>query len=96
MGRKPREDEIDRLEKENRELKALNRQLTKRLRKVDRYFRKTLEIEEEEARKAPKTQKKVPDCSQCKDGFLQEITFMGKSFKKCNKCAFRTETIKNG
>ena len=96
MGKKYDRDEeyLERLEKEVRRLKATNKQLTRRLRKIDRQFRISLELEEEAQRKIPKREKQKPDCPSCKDGYLQDVTFLDKKFKKCT-CGYRSKTEKN-
>ena len=91
MARKDREeDTVDRLERENRELKAVNRQLQKRLKKVDRRFKAKREmIETKEERELDKAEEKRPgDCPRCKENDITEIDMGVKTYETC-RCGFR-------
>jgi vacuolar-type H+-ATPase subunit I/STV1 len=88
------EDPVEKLEKEVRQLKALNRSLQKRLKKIDRQYAKTLELEEEskeeELKKAqePNVSHKVP-CEHCGKGYVEETNLLGRVFLKCTTCDFK-------
>jgi hypothetical protein len=88
VGKKKREDDInDRLERENRELKSLNRQLLRRLKKVDRQFRASQELEDETDE--PVKQKEY-DCPKCRKADLTELTFGKVTFVVCEAaCGYR-------
>lgn len=92
MARKSRDEYVEKLEKEVRALKSTNRQLTRRLRKIDKKFRETLELEEEEQRKAPRAEREpeVPfDCPKCSKGHLKDIPLGIKVLWKCTKCDYK-------
>lgn len=90
------EDTIDRLNSELRDLKALNRSLLRRIKKLDRNYEESLEQEEPEYTPPPK--KTLPKCPNCKEGELEqvEIESLGKKYSKCNgpSCRYRTNTVK--
>ncbi len=88
VARKSRDEYTEMLEKQVRELKSTNRQLTKRLRKIDKQFRVSLELEEEEQRKAPKKEKQPPDCPKCLKGYLVSIDLGAKKIVSCT-CGYR-------
>jgi predicted RNase H-like nuclease (RuvC/YqgF family) len=86
------EDLVDRLEKENRELKATIRSLERRLKKVDKDFRKEMEdvqkehlLEKEHSRSVPKGRK----CEHCGKGHIIEIDIVGRKFESCDTCDYR-------
>lgn len=92
MARKSRDEYVEQLEKQIRELKSVNRQLTKRLRKLDKHFRETLELEEEVLKvRKPKNEDKF-DCPQCKKGILLNTPMGPKVFTKCDNCAYKKTT----
>lgn len=92
MGRKKndREDDIvERLEKEIRELKSINRSLLKRLKKVDKEYHKSLdaaeETKEEDLQEIAKPIK-LKNCNDCGKGTIKEINLMGRIFLECSGC----------
>lgn len=92
------EDEVERLEKEIRELKTINRSLLKRLRKVDKGFDEFIKDKSED--KNPKLhekyeeEKKHPDCPDCRKGFIVKVNIAGRIFNRCDLCGWRTKTEK--
>lgn len=97
---KREEDEIDRLEKENRELKAINRSLLKQLKKLAKGINKeeieqTLEKLEENGPKEEIHRRKQRECPECaRSGGFGEITIAGRRFEKCELCGYRSGRIK--
>lgn len=102
MGRKHDRDEeiVDRLERENRELKALNRSLMRRLKKVDKAYRAKQELVEAEEEKVSRREderaeeKKIGNCPKCRENDLKEINLGRKVYMTC-KCGYR-QAVKNG
>jgi len=89
------EEEIDRLQSEIRDLKAINRSLLRRLKKVDREYHKALEEDQEE----PVVTKPVlalPKCPHCHDGTLVVVKNLdiNRQWKKCSHCRYRTPAEK--
>lgn len=88
---KREEDLVERLEKENRELKASVRHLEKKLKKVDKNYR--AELEEVKKEKAQEEDSgtysvKVP-CLECGKGEILEVDLMKRIFLKCTVCDFK-------
>lgn len=99
--RKPKkydeEDEIDRLQKEIRELKATNRSLVKQLKKLTKGFNK--EEQERLMDTFVNEEKEAPDdrsrqgnsrCSHCGKGFIIETDVAGRIFHSCNTCDYKS------
>ena len=94
------EQRIDELEKEVRELKAINRSLMKQLKKLSKGINRLefeqalerLEDEQEIGKKIPsnKQQKKCPDCGNIG---LRETEIAGRRFASC-ECGYRSGRIK--
>lgn len=100
MARKKDSDEetIERLEKENRELKQLNRSLLKRLRKISKGINEE-EFEEAEAEVKVKRSTKTfaeDDCTNCGKGRLVMIDFGARKQIGCNNptCNWRGKFLK--
>lgn len=92
MGKtKNKDDYLEGLENEVRQLKSLNRQLTKRLKKVDREFRATLELKSDDESDVIKVSKpKGVPCPDCEDGILGDPFQFGKKIiTKCKSCNYR-------
>jgi len=93
VGKKRKdEDPIERLEKELREQKAINRALTRRLKKVDRDFRAQIEeanrelhLQEDEQPKKPKGK----PCQSCDDGTLYMGKIVGFDYELCSHCKYK-------
>lgn len=93
MGRRNKNDEVERLEQEVRELKAVNRSLQKRIKKLDRGYR-----EEEDNSKKPKREvpadKEEPvgrACPECHTGTEVERIVLDRRWLECTKCDRRTK-----
>lgn len=87
------EDELKRLHKEIRELKSINRTLTRKLKKLDKGYTKS--IEDEEDSKEEQLTKQISDsefheilinCEDCGKGYLKEVNLMGRLFIQCTSC----------
>lgn len=89
------DDTIERLEKEIRELKTINRSLLRRLKKVDKNYSKALEEEEnaiDDVYEPPKVYKKY--CDQCGKGSVEEVVVAGRKFVRCGLCGYRSRAEK--
>lgn len=83
---KKEEDTQSRLEKENRELKAQVRALTKRLKKVSKGKTRNTKEKYEEFEEIPETK---PDCTECGKGYLVYTTIGPRRQLGCNLCDYR-------
>lgn len=86
---------VERLEKENRELKALSKSLQKRLKKVSRGYYKFIEEEalEESTEALEKVTKELNKlCWECGVGNLIKVDLGPRYFRKCNNCPRRTKS----
>lgn len=83
------EKEIDRLYKENRELKSQVRSLEKILKKANRGFRKLEEDDKIEESDIPKEIVKV--CWDCKTGVLEKKIIFNRYYRECSQCLKRTK-----
>lgn len=94
------EDEVEKLEKEIRELKSINRSLLRRLRKIDKgfneYVKETEYAKEEEEPPTTRnnTSSKRPTCGSCGRPELTEVTIAGRFFKRCEVCGWRSKAEK--
>lgn len=78
-------DLVEKLEKQNKELRDINRALLKRLRKVDKgYEKRNYRIEEDLSDR----------CSDCGKGNIYEVPLGPKKFFKCNICSWQSKLIK--
>lgn len=82
------QDEVERLSKENRELKSINRTLMKRLKKVDREY--TPEVTEDDNDTAIPVAPVYNKCPECNTS-LSVIKIAGRMFERCNECNYRTK-----
>lgn len=90
MGKKRHEEEyIERLEKQIRELKSVNRQLLRRIKKLDRKY-KPDDLDEEPVKKVTVSH----ECPKCKLSNLREIVLGMRKYKVCNGCNYRTKVEK--
>lgn len=89
MSKKKRqEDNEDRLERENRELKALNRSLLKQLKKKNKgRFKEDISFEPEYEEETPKPKVKI--CGSCGKGELSQTKVRHLIFEVCNICEHR-------
>lgn len=91
MARKRNKDEyVERLERELRDLKSVNRQLMRRLKKVDRQFRQSEELEDEAQRETEVRAKPAYDCRECKQGNLKELDLGTRKYQVCSFCGKKT------
>lgn len=94
MGKRkyPKEDPVEKLEKEVRELKSINRSLMKRIKKLNRGYRK----EREEPKKEIEEKKPEPVaiCPECGKGEVISHEILNRTWEECNSaaCSWRTET----
>ena len=95
MGKKRKEeDEVEKLEKEIRELKMINRSLLKRLRKVDKGFDEFIKDKSEERQNEKYEEEKKPDCPNCRKGFTARVNIAGRNFSRCEVCGWRSKAEK--
>lgn len=86
-------DEVERLQQEIRDLKATNRSMLKRLKKIDREYATEIEKAnqdralEDEYSRTP-ADRPVP-CTHCGKGNIVEIDLLGRKFVRCTICDFR-------
>ena len=90
MGKKRHEEDyIEKIEKELRELKSVNRSLMRRLKKVDRHFKPSETLVEKE-----RPDKKIKDiapsntCPKCSLNELKETKRGFRTFAECS-CGFK-------
>lgn len=86
---------LERLEQENRQLKAINRSLTKRLKSVSRGYRKFQDEENQDEKEniikeAAKELQKM--CWTCRVGKLNKVELGNRYYRKCDSCPYRTKT----
>lgn len=85
-------DEISRLERQVRELKSINRNLTKRLKKLEKGKDRYEDYEEdckEEALKSNIKEIKFNTCTQCKTGQIEIVDLGARKMEKCLDCGHR-------
>lgn len=93
---KREEDEVDRLLKENRELKSINRSLTKQLKKLAKGIHRQEALEVlETVEDAPKKEEsdKSRECPNCSRNQLKEIIVAGRLFHRCDICDYKSGRI---
>jgi hypothetical protein len=98
MSRKQKreEDLVERLEKENRDLKAEVRSLQRRLKKVDKDFKVDLAEASRERQLADDQLIKKPPakkCEHCGKGNLFEIDLLGRIFINCDSCDYKARKV---
>jgi len=87
-----KDKDIERLEAENRELKKINRQLLKKLKQVNKGYRKVREEVEDDEPEEIEEEKEV--CPKCYSKSVKELKFsiLGKkekTIKTCEDCGHR-------
>lgn len=86
--RKKRKDtEIERLEKENKELRIQIRSLLKQVKKYNHHVSNTIEEFFEETHVSI-------SCPECAKGKLKIVTIANRQFERCNICEYRGKTKK--
>lgn len=82
------QNEIDRLNKENRELKSLNRQLHKKLKQLNKGYYKYLLNEDDDREKAIEEVKTVAEkiCFDCSIGEYKLMTIANRRWRLCSYC----------
>lgn len=95
MGRKKlvEDDEVERLQKEVRELKSLNRSLMKRLKKIDREYAEEIEkanSERAQSEDVPSVQTRRSLCGHCGKGNIVTVDIVGRKFQKCDTCDWKS------
>lgn len=90
MGRK-KDSELERLEKQNRELKQEVRSLQKQLKKLNKGYRSYLTKEEKIETDAPEPPK-IERCAECGKGEVTTRTVINRTWKECNVCDWKTKT----
>ena len=89
------EDDVRRLEKELREIKAENRSLMKQLKKLNRGYHKIREDLDEDDQTDFEVEKYVlPTCHQCGKGELIQVEVVGRRWKRCTTCEYRSRAEK--
>lgn len=84
-------DAVEELEKRVRELKAENRALRRRLRKVDKgYKRSGRDDPDEDYVDEPAYEM----CEECGKGTIESIVVAGRSFRRCGVCGWRSKAQK--
>ena len=92
--KKRHQDDYERLEKENKELKQENRLLNRRLKRLSRNQNEDSDDEEDEPeeRKAPHdVDKKCPECGK---GYVVIIQLGPRKQPGCNTCGWRGKITK--
>jgi len=80
---------IDRLERDNRALKATNRRLQKQIKSLSKGQRKTA------SKKTPtenEEQSNVVLCTTCERGKIVHKEILGRYWEECTVCDYRTKT----
>lgn len=91
------DDTIERLEKEIRELKTINRSLLRRLKKVDKGYHKAIEDDHEEESQKERTRSEKQykqHCPECAKGVIEEVIVAGRKFVRCDLCGHRSRAEK--
>lgn len=95
---KREQDELERLEKENRELKAINRSLLKQIKKLSKginrqEFEEAMETIEHGPKKDEPNAKKCPECGRLG---LKDVIVAGRLFHRCSICDYKSGRINGG
>lgn len=81
------EDLIQRLEKENRELKKTNRVLNRRIKRLSRGYKKAFDKDDD-----PPAKPKENICTHCNKGKIERKTILNRTWNECSVCDYRTKT----
>jgi len=95
---KRQDDEVERLQKQIRELKSINRSLMKQLKKLSKGIHKgeyEEALEEVHTREKKKEERRERECPECaRAGQLREIEIAGRRFERCEHCGYKSGRIK--
>ena len=97
---KREQDIVERLERENRELKAINRSLMKQLKKMAKGINKeeveqALErLEDNNVQPKKEHEPEEPLCPECNRKGLKEVIVAGRLFRRCDICSWKSGVIK--
>lgn len=92
---KREDDYVEKLEKEIRELKSINRSLMKQLKKLSKgIHREEYESALEEVHTRGKKKQEEPECPNCgKPGGLKEVNIAGRLFQRCTLCEWKSGRV---
>lgn len=80
---------LDRLQRENRELKQEIKSLRNSVRRLNKGFHRLADDDVIEEKEVPIEAKICYDCSV---GHLQKVSILGRYWRQCNNCPKRTKT----
>lgn len=90
-------DEIERLEKEVRELKSINRSLLKQIKKLAKgIHRQEYEDAVGMVENGPEKEERKDSgkrCPECSSPGLREVNIAGRRFSRCSICDFKSKRI---
>jgi len=86
--------QLDRLEKENKELKQANNRLRRKLKELERYEGFFKDNASDSSSGHQESKKKVSKCPECYKGNLLEVSIAGRLFHRCHVCGYRTKAKK--
>lgn len=92
MGRRDKDDEVESLRKEIRELKSINRQLMKQVKKFNKGYNKTREDTDDEPEEKEEVQKeRCPNCSSTSitSTSLKLANGKSKTLRMCDSCGYK-------
>jgi len=79
---------VARLEQKLRELKSINRSLSKKLRRINKGYRKLRSEPEEESEERSKPQPNL--CPDCKEP-VRPVEVAGRKWESCRDCGWRSQ-----
>lgn len=85
---------MERLTRENRELKQEVKSLRNSIRKLNRGVNKLVDDEVIKEKDLPEAAKKI--CFECCVGEMVKINLLGRSWRQCDSCTRRTKTKFDG
>lgn len=84
-----KDDEVGKLEQLVRELKSKNRNLVKKLKRLNKGYHKYKDVDEFEEEEQPRKKKEI--CKECGTGEIEIIDVVGRMFRKCKLCEHRVK-----
>lgn len=87
--KRQKDDYVEQLEKEVRELKSIVRSLQKKLKRVDKGFKI-----EHESKEDTRTIPNKIYCPECSKDELKTIDIAGRKFERCETCGYRNRARK--